>query len=144
MTTSLDDYEAGRIPVQLKSEENSMLPDADEELATETIGIPETQLPIAEEKRKAEDHEMNDGAYSPRKKRSRDQMDTEADREQKIAATEEARAQRRSDELDRSEFPSHGRLPQQGSAATNDALGGNKTNTANSEVCGQSCLLLYM
>ena len=49
------------------------------------------------------DQEMRDSASSPRKKRSRDQFDTEADREQKIPATEEARAHRRSDEFERSE-----------------------------------------
>ena len=49
------------------------------------------------------DQEMRDSAFSPQKKRSRDQFDTEADREQKIPATEEARAHRRSDELDRGE-----------------------------------------
>lgn len=51
------------------------------------------------------DQEMQDSASSPRKKRSRDQFDTEADREQKqkIAATEELRAQRKSDELERTE-----------------------------------------
>ena len=47
------------------------------------------------------DQEMRDSASSPQKKRSRDQFDTEADREQKIPATEEARAHRRSDELER-------------------------------------------
>lgn len=49
------------------------------------------------------DHEMRDSTASPRKKRSRDQFDSEAEREQKIPATEEARAHRRSDEIDRSE-----------------------------------------
>lgn len=49
------------------------------------------------------DQEMRDSASSPRKKRSRDQFDAEADREQKIPATEEARAHRRSDELERGE-----------------------------------------
>ena len=48
------------------------------------------------------DQEMRDSASSPRKKRIRDQFDTEADREQKIPATEEARAHRRSDEFERS------------------------------------------
>ena len=50
------------------------------------------------------DQEMRDLASVPQKKRSRDQFDTEADREQKILATEEARAHRRSDELERGEF----------------------------------------
>ena len=40
---------------------------------------------------------------SPRKKRSRGGFDTEIDREQKIPATEVARAHRRSDELERTE-----------------------------------------
>lgn len=49
------------------------------------------------------DQEMRDSAPSPRKKRSRDQFDTEADLEQKqkIPATEGLRAQRKSDELER-------------------------------------------
>lgn len=41
------------------------------------------------------------GTMSPRKKRSRDHLDAEVDREQKIAATEEARAQRFSNEAER-------------------------------------------
>ena len=45
--------------------------------------------------------EEEKGTASPRKKRSRDQLDPEIDREQKIAATEEARAQRLSTEADR-------------------------------------------
>ena len=53
----------------------------------------------------AADQEMPDPSFSPRKKRSRDQFDSEVDREQKIPATEEARAQRRSDEIDRSDNP---------------------------------------
>ena len=47
------------------------------------------------------DREMIDPTSDPRKKRSRDHFDTEAHREQKIPATEEAKAQRRSDELER-------------------------------------------
>ena len=47
------------------------------------------------------DLEMRDPTASPRKKRSRDQLDTDLDRDQKIPATEGARAQRRSDELER-------------------------------------------
>ena len=45
--------------------------------------------------------EEEKGTASPRKKRSRDQLDPEVDREQKIVATEEARAQRLSSEADR-------------------------------------------
>ena len=52
--------------------------------------------------------EKREGAASPTKKRSRDQLDTELDREQKIAATEELRAQRLSSELDRSQVTVYG------------------------------------
>lgn len=47
--------------------------------------------------------EMHHSAFSPRKKRSRDQMDADAQREQKIPATEEAKAHRRSEEHERDE-----------------------------------------
>lgn len=49
----------------------------------------------------AVDEDMTDSALLPRKKRSRDQFDTDMDREQKIPATEEAKAQRRSEESER-------------------------------------------
>ncbi|MCJ1291908.1 hypothetical protein MMC34_003456 [Xylographa carneopallida] len=49
------------------------------------------------------DHEMQESVLSPRKKRSRDQLESESHREQKIAATEENRARRRSSEEDRPE-----------------------------------------
>ena len=49
------------------------------------------------------EQEIGDGTTSPRKKRSRDQLDSDLDREQKIVATEELRAQRLSSELDRSD-----------------------------------------
>ncbi len=61
------------------------------------------QESITETEKESADQEMRDSASSPRKKRSRDQFDTEAEREQKIPATEEARAHRRSDELERGE-----------------------------------------
>lgn len=47
------------------------------------------------------DEDMTDSTLLPRKKRSRDQFDTDMDREQKIPATEEAKAQRRSEESER-------------------------------------------
>lgn len=50
------------------------------------------------------DQEMSDRVFSPRKKRSRDPLDADPHREQKIVATEEARAHRRSEELERSEI----------------------------------------
>lgn len=49
----------------------------------------------------AVDEDMTDSNLLPRKKRSRDQFDTDMDREQKIPATEEAKAQRRSEEIER-------------------------------------------
>lgn len=61
------------------------------------------QIDPVDKETETADHEMEDSASSPRKKRSRDQFDSEADREQKIPATEEARAHRRSDELERGE-----------------------------------------
>lgn len=48
---------------------------------------------------------MDELAFSSRKKRSRDQMDADTHREQKIPATEEAKAYRRSDEQERDEKP---------------------------------------
>ena len=51
------------------------------------------------------DEDMTHGAFSPRKKRSRDHMDMDTHREQKIPATEEAKAYRRSDEQERKEKP---------------------------------------
>lgn len=47
------------------------------------------------------DPEMIYSTLGPRKKRSRNQLDADIDREQKIVATEEARAQRRSEEQER-------------------------------------------
>ncbi|MCJ1401628.1 hypothetical protein MMC11_004845 [Xylographa trunciseda] len=49
------------------------------------------------------DHEMQASVLSPKKKRSRDQFESESHREQKIAATDENRARRRSSEEDRPE-----------------------------------------
>ena len=50
------------------------------------------------------DQEMSDHLFSPRKKRSRDPLDADPHREQKIVATEEAKAHRRSEEFERSEI----------------------------------------
>ena len=49
------------------------------------------------------DQDMRDSAFSPRKKRSRDQMDADTQREQKIPATEEAKAHRSSEEYERNQ-----------------------------------------
>ena len=48
-----------------------------------------------------DDSETSYSMFGPRKKRSRDHLDAEVDREQKIVATEEARAHRRSEEIER-------------------------------------------
>lgn len=50
------------------------------------------------------DLEMGNTILSPRKKRSREPLDTDTDREQKIVATEEAKAQRRSEENERDDL----------------------------------------
>ena len=47
------------------------------------------------------DQEMKESAFSPRKKRSRDQFEPDTPREQKIAATDETKARRRSSEESR-------------------------------------------
>ncbi|MCJ1436696.1 hypothetical protein MMC27_006077 [Xylographa pallens] len=54
------------------------------------------------------DHEMHENVLSPKKKRSRDQFESESHREQKIAATDENRARRRSSEEDRPETAGSG------------------------------------
>lgn len=64
-----------------------------------------------------EDEQMKDGSSSPRRKRSRNQLEADADREQKIAATEIARAQRRSDEISRTDM-----LSQSGESDQADAM----------------------
>lgn len=61
------------------------------------------------------DEDMTDSALLPRKKRSRDQFDADMDREQKIPATEEAKAQRRSEESERNAAEKD--LDNEGSAA---------------------------
>ena len=71
------------------------------------------------------DQEMEGGALSPRRKRSRDQFDTEVDRELKIAATEEARALRLSSEMDRDEMIT-GSAKTPLASATPEATGGLK------------------
>lgn len=49
----------------------------------------------------SDDRDKGFAVFGPRKKRSRDQLDADIDREQKIVATEEAKAQRRSEEQER-------------------------------------------
>ena len=61
----------------------------------------ETNTPTSEQD--VADEEMQESLMSPRKKRSRDQFEAESHREQKIAATNETRARRRSSEEERRE-----------------------------------------
>ena len=70
--------------------------------------VANTQTKLDSEHRSAAedigDQEMSDHLFSPRKKRSRDPLDADPHREQKIVATEEARAHRRSEEFERSDI----------------------------------------
>ena len=91
----------GQIPVQEEEEgEAGML---DRELSGSKAGDQEqiTNDLSRSSDQDVADQEMRDSAFSPRKKRSRDQLDTETYREQKIPATEEAKAHRRSEENER-------------------------------------------
>ena len=73
------------------------------------------------------DEEMLQSTFSPRKKRSRDHLDADNQREQKIPATEEAKAHRRSEEDERDDKPQKDEdgLPQGGTSA-----GSGETSTA--------------
>ena len=86
---------------QIEMEQDKQIPDVNEPI--QSISGSVRGECVTEAKMDSADQEMRDSASSPQKKRSRDQFDTEADREQKIPATEEARAHRRSDELERGE-----------------------------------------
>ena len=63
-------------------------------LQVDEYGVQSTDQDIA-------DQNMKDSTLSPRKKRSRDQLDADTHREQKIPATNEAKARRSSEEIDR-------------------------------------------
>ena len=91
-----------RSPVETEQSQQFQKPS---ELAQSVSGTVQNNHLVDGEKDSA-DQEMQEPAFTPQKKRSRDQIDTDADREQKIPATEEARAHRRSDELERSEVSS--------------------------------------
>lgn len=69
------------------------------------------------------DEEMHQSTFSPRKKRSRDHLDADNQREQKIPATEEAKAHRRSEEDERDDKPleDDDGLPQGGISAQSGA-----------------------
>ena len=92
---------ATETPSQVEMEQDKQPQDIDEPIQYVPGAV--SQDSIMETEKKSANQEMRDSASSPRKKRSRDQFDTEADREQKIPATEEARAHRRSDEIERGE-----------------------------------------
>ena len=70
----------------------------------------ETNTPTSE--KDVADEEMQESVLSPRKKRSRDQFEAESHREQKIAATDETRARRRSSEEERRETHAKDDKPQ--------------------------------
>ena len=91
---------------QVKVEQDQKSPDLSE--LTQPVSGTVQGGHIIEIAKESADQEMRGMASIPQKKRSRDQFDTEADREQKIAATEEARAHRRSDELERSGTSANG------------------------------------
>ena len=93
----------GQVSVQEEDEDEAGMVDKDlrESRGWETEEIAKN-LPPSSHQDDA-DQEMRDSAFSPRKKRSRDQFDTEGYREQKIPATEEAKAHRRSEENEREE-----------------------------------------
>ena len=55
------------------------------------------------------DHEMHETVLSPKKKRSRDEMDAETDKEQKLASTEKTKRRRSSSEENRIEHPRIGK-----------------------------------
>ena len=90
------------VRTQVETEQSQQFQDSSE-LTRSLSGTVHCDRVIEMEKDSA-DQEMREPASTPQKKRSRDQIDTDADREQKIPATEEARAHRRSDELERSEI----------------------------------------
>lgn len=110
-TVSGRGYEVSKAAAAMSSSESKSSTNVDGEAKEE--GTSDSTVPNARPRKLNElerpqeysnDQEMRDGNFSPRKKRSRDHLDTETDREQKIVATEHARAQRRSDELDRAEI----------------------------------------
>lgn len=110
---------ATEVPSQVEMEQNKQAQDITE--PEHYVSGTVQQDDVVETEKESADQEMRDSASSPRRKRSRDQFDTEADREQKIPATEEARAHRRSDELERGEGPdvsSRSPLSPEGSGVT--------------------------
>ena len=70
--------------------------DVEDTKASSEIDTPPSESEMA-------DQDMQESMLSPRKKRSRDQFEAESQREQKIAATDETRARRRSSEDERNE-----------------------------------------
>lgn len=107
------DVHAGRVP-QVDTQEHvsprSPVPEEVEEANDKSETPVSSNLPAAQTEKGAgqrpameeiADQEMSDHLFSPRKKRSRDPLDADPDREQKIVATEEARAHRRSEEYER-------------------------------------------
>lgn len=101
---------APEIPVQEVDEQNlsdNEMLELEEARSPESVALSLIQGVV--------DEDMTDSTLLPRKKRSRDQFDTDTDREQKIPATEEAKAQRRSEESERNAVEKG--LDNEGSAA---------------------------
>lgn len=87
------------IPEQEEKKRNKNMDEMNEPDDTYLMGTIQNVAPISDPE--SADLEMRDSVLSPRKKRSRDRLDPDTDREQKIVATEEAKAQRRSEENER-------------------------------------------
>lgn len=105
------------------AEHNDLSPDDNAATAPPPTLVPRIDsniLPLPQ--RDLDDFELGYALFGPRKKRSRDQLDADIDREQKIVATEEAKAQRRSEEQERDTLD-----------ATNDTAAEIRRNTAPSD-----------
>ncbi|KAL8720298.1 MAG: hypothetical protein Q9225_002810 [Loekoesia sp. 1 TL-2023] len=84
--------------VQLPATESTATP-------TEQTLLEGKQIHDQSPSNEAPDEELEDPAQSPRKKRSRDEFDMDAHRDQKIPATDEAKAYRRSEDSERGQLP---------------------------------------
>lgn len=105
--------------VQLPGTESAAIP-------IEQASLEENQIDDKYPNDEALEEEIEDPAQSPRKKRSRDEFDVDAHRDQKIPATDEAKAYRRSEDSER------GQLPQQDAkeATTADSTVHQKQDTS--------------
>lgn len=101
---------SGQVPVQEEEEDEADMVDKDLS-GPRQDNVEHTAKDLSPSSHQdVTDQEMRDSAFSPRKKRSRDQLDTETHREQKIPATEEAKAHRRSEENEREVILQNGNI----------------------------------